>query len=152
MKLATAGCPRNCLEATTKDLGVVAIGDGRWEVYVGGAAGSRVRKGDVLCVVDSHMEVLAYMERFMQYYREHAKYLERTYDFVERIGIDRVRALLIDDVEGIGARLDADMQSAVDAYVDPWQEANTPVHLAQFAGALEPVGSALETVAGGVNA
>ena len=29
------------------------------------------------------------MGRFMQYYRENAKYLERTYDFVERIGIDR---------------------------------------------------------------
>ena len=25
------------------------------------------------------------MGRFMQYYRENAKYLERTYDFVERV-------------------------------------------------------------------
>ena len=145
MKLATAGCPRNCSEATTKDLGVVAIGEGRWEVYVGGAAGSRVRKGDVLCTVDSHHEVLAYMGRFMQYYREHAKYLERTYDFVERIGIDRVRALLVDDIEGISAGLDAAMQSAVDAYVDPWQEAVAPVHPAQFESVLTPF-------AGGVNA
>ena len=37
MKLATAGCPRNCSEATTKDVGAVAIEGGRWEIYVGGA-------------------------------------------------------------------------------------------------------------------
>ena len=53
MKLATAGCPRNCSEATTKDIGAVAIEGGRWEIYVGGGAGSKVRKGDVLCTVAS---------------------------------------------------------------------------------------------------
>jgi nitrite reductase (NADH) large subunit len=137
MKLATAGCPRNCSEATTKDLGAVAIEGGRWEVYIGGAAGSRVRKGDVLCTVDSHEAVLGYMGRFMQYYREQAKYLERTYDFVERVGIERLRAILIDDSEGICARLDADIEAAVGAYADPWLEGETPVHPAQFAGVLQ---------------
>jgi len=132
MKLATAGCPRNCSEATTKDVGAVAIEGGGWEIYVGGAAGSRVRKGDVLCVVDGHDEVLRYTGRFMQYYRENAKYLERTYDFVERVGIERLRRLLVDDEEKICSRLDASMQDAVDAYVDPWREADAPVHPAQF--------------------
>ena len=78
MKLATAGCPRNCSEAMVKDVGAVAVEGGKWEIYVGGAAGSHVRKGDILCVVDSHEEVLHMMGRFMQYYRENAKYLERT--------------------------------------------------------------------------
>jgi nitrite reductase (NADH) large subunit len=146
LKLATAGCPRNCSEATTKDVGAVAIEGGRWEVYVGGAAGAHVRKGDVLVVVDSHDAVLTYMGRFMQYYRENARYLERTYDFVPRIGIDQLRSLLVDDAEGICARLDAEMDAAVDAYFDPWQEAVTPVHPSQFADALEPVG-AVETPA-----
>ena len=132
MKLAVNGCPRNCAEATTKDLGAVAIEGGRWEVYVGGAAGSRVRKGDLLCTVDSHDEVLRQMGRFMQYYRERARYLERTYDFVERVGIDEVRRVLVDDAEGLAAGLDAAIQEAVDAYRDPWQEAEAPVHAAQF--------------------
>jgi nitrite reductase (NADH) large subunit len=142
LKLATAGCPRNCSEATTKDIGAVAIEGGRWEIYVGGAAGGHVRKGDILTVVDSHDKVLLYTGRFMQYYREHAKYLERTYDFVPRVGIEKLRSLLVDDVEGICARLDADIQAAVDAYVDPWQEAVEPVHPSQFADTLEPVGAA----------
>src|SRR6185436_2688438 len=114
MKLATTGCPRNCSEATTKDLGAVAIEGGKWEVYVGGASGSRVRKGDVLCVVDAHDEVLRYLGRFMQYYREHGKYLERTYDFVERLGIDKLRRILVDDRDGICTRLEADIQAAVE--------------------------------------
>jgi nitrite reductase (NADH) large subunit len=141
MKLAANGCPRNCAEATTKDLGAVAIEGGRWEVYVGGAAGSRVRKGDVLCVVETHEQVLSYMGRFMQYYRENARYLERSYDFVERVGIDRLRRLLVDDAEGIVARLDAEIQAAVDAYQDPWLEADQPVHPSQFRSTLATVGA-----------
>jgi nitrite reductase (NADH) large subunit len=138
MKLAASGCPRNCAESTTKDLGVVAIEGGKWEVYIGGAAGSRVRKGDMLCVVDSHDEVLTYMGRFMQYYREHAKYQERTYDFVERMGIERLRRVLVEDAEGICQHLDEEIQAAVDAYVDPWQkEAAEPVHPVQFSRVLD---------------
>jgi nitrite reductase (NADH) large subunit len=136
MKLAATGCPRNCAEATTKDLGAVAIEGGKWELYLGGAAGSRVRKGDLLCVVDTHEEVLKYMGRFIQYYREHGKYLERTYDFVERVGIEKLRRLLVDDEEGMGERLEREMQAAVDAYRDPWQEAAAPVHPAQFVNLL----------------
>ena len=88
MKLATAGCPRNCSEAYVKDLGAVAIEGGQWEIYIGGAAGGSVRKGDLLCTVKTHDEVLKFMGRFMQYYREHGKYLERSYGFVERLGIE----------------------------------------------------------------
>ncbi len=132
MKLAASGCPRNCAESTTKDLGVVAIEGGKWEIYIGGAAGSRVRKGDILCIVDSHDDVLKYMGRFMQYYRENAKYLERTYGFVERVGLEHIRSVVVDDSEGICERLDADMQAAVDAYQDPWQESELPVHPNQF--------------------
>ena len=132
MKLATAGCPRNCSEATTKDLGAVAIDGGRWEVYVGGGAGSKVRKGDLLCTVDTHDDVLQAMGRFMQYYREHARYLERTYDFVERVGIAHLRSLLVDDSEGLCAALDAAVQAAVDAFVDPWKEGTAPIHPLQF--------------------
>ena len=135
MKLATAGCPRNCSEAYVKDLGAVAIEGGQWEIYLGGAAGGSVRKGDLLCTVTTHDEVLTYMGRFIQYYREHARYLERTYVFLERIGIDNLRKILVEDSLGICAHLDAEIQKAVDAYRDPWQEAERPAYHAQFRGA-----------------
>ena len=132
MKLATAGCPRNCSEAYVKDLGAVAIEGGLWEIYIGGAAGGSVRKGDLLCTVKTHDEVLTLMGRFMQYYREHGKYLERTYHFVERFGIETLRKIIVEDSEGIAARLDAGIQQAVDAYKDPWKEAELPAYPAQF--------------------
>jgi nitrite reductase (NADH) large subunit len=136
MKLATAGCPRNCSEALIKDVGAVAIEGDKWEIYVGGAGGSHVRKGDLLCVVTSHDDVLRYMGRFMQYYRENARYLERTYTFVERVGIEKLRAVVVDDKEGIAARLDTGMQESIDAYVDPWKEAYAPVTPTQFTSIL----------------
>ncbi len=136
LKLATAGCPRNCSEALIKDVGAVAIGDDKWEIYVGGAGGSHVRKGDLLCVVDGEADVIRLSGRFMQYYRENAKYKERTYTFVERIGIERIRAVVVDDGEGIAAALDAAMQSSVDAAYDPWKEALAPKTANQFASLL----------------
>ena len=134
LKLAVAGCPRNCSEAMVKDVGAVAVEGGRWEIYVGGAAGAHVRKGDVLCTVGSHEEVLRITGRFMQYYREHARWLERTYDFVPRVGLEELRAIVVDDRDGIAARLDAEMQRSIDAYVEPWQtEAAHPATANQFA-------------------
>ncbi|MET0602275.1 MAG: nitrite reductase large subunit NirB, partial [Baekduia sp.] len=47
VKAAVSGCPRNCAESYVKDIGVVAV-EGGWEIYVGGAAGASVRKGDLL--------------------------------------------------------------------------------------------------------
>ncbi len=134
MKLATAGCPRNCSEAYVKDIGAVAIGEGKWEIYVGGAAGASVRKGDLLCTVTGHDEVLKITGRFMEYYREHGKYLERTYGFVERVGIDVLKAILIEDSLGICAQLDERIELAVKAYKDPWKEAEIPAYTGQFEG------------------
>lgn len=122
LKLATAGCPRNCSEAMVKDVGVVAVEGGKWEIYVGGAAGSSVRKGDILCTVDSHEAVLRYSGRFIQYYRENAKYLERTHGFVVRVGIDKIRQVVVEDSEGLAERLEQEIAASKAAYRDPWKE------------------------------
>ncbi|MEU0554348.1 nitrite reductase large subunit NirB [Dactylosporangium sp. NPDC006015] len=132
MKLAVTGCPRNCAEAYVKDLGVVAIDGGRWEIYVGGAAGAHIRKGDLLATVGTPAEVMRLTGRFLQYYRENANWLERTYAFVPRLGIDRLRALIVEDSEGIGAGLDERMEAAVAAYRDPWKDDLDPAVPGQF--------------------
>jgi nitrite reductase (NADH) large subunit len=139
LKLATAGCPRNCSEAMVKDLGAVAVEGGKWEIYIGGAAGAHVRKGDVLCVVESPDDVIKYMGRFIQYYRENAKFAERTYGFVERMGIDKIRSIVVEDSEGIGMRLDAELQKAMAAYKDPWREAYKPATANQFESLLQVI-------------
>jgi nitrite reductase (NADH) large subunit len=140
LKLATAGCPRNCSEALVKDVGAVAVEGGKWEIYVGGAAGSHVRKGDLLCVVDSHDQVLLLSGRFIQYYRENAKYKERTYAFVERVGIAKIRAVVVDDSESVAAELDRALEESAQATYDPWLERDRPATRNQFRHSLPVVG------------
>jgi nitrite reductase (NADH) large subunit len=89
-KLGVTGCPRNCAEVTVKDIGLVGQ-EGSWQVVVGGAAGKHVRKADLLITVETTEEALESAMLFFQYYREHGNYLERTYDFVERVGIEKIR-------------------------------------------------------------
>jgi len=43
-----------------------------------------------------------------------------------------LKRLLVEDAEGICERLDAEVEAAVAAYVDPWHEAEEPVHPTQF--------------------
>jgi NAD(P)H-dependent nitrite reductase large subunit len=136
MKLAVSGCPRNCAESYVKDVGVVAIEGGRWEIYVGGAAGAHVRKGDLLATVDDPDRVMVLAGRFMQYYREHANWLERTYAFVPRVGIERLREIVVADSDGLAAGLDARMAESVAAYRDPWLEGARPASPGQFRTAL----------------
>jgi nitrite reductase (NADH) large subunit len=136
MKLAVSGCPRNCAESYVKDVGIVAIEGGQWEIYIGGAAGAHVRKGDLLATVQHREEAITLTGRFLQYYRENAKWLERTYDFVPRIGLTELRAILVEDRDGIAGRLDEAIQQSIDAYRDPWQEHRHPVTEGQFRDAL----------------
>ncbi|MDA2890452.1 nitrite reductase large subunit NirB [Mycolicibacterium sp. BiH015] len=137
MKLAVTGCPRNCAEALCKDLGVVAVDGGRWEIYVGGAAGAHIRKGDLLATVDDPDTVITVTGRFLQYYRESANWLERTYKWVPRVGIEHLRDVLIDNPdEDFLAGLDARMQKSVDAYRDPWQDGREPASVGQFRSSL----------------
>jgi nitrite reductase (NADH) large subunit len=120
-----------------KDVGVVAVGNGKWEVYVGGAAGASVRKGDLLATVSSPGEVLTLTGRFLQYYRENANWLERTYDFVPRVGLEKLKHVLLEDGEGIVADLEAAIQRSIDGYRDPWgQDGREQATPGQFRTAL----------------
>lgn len=132
VKMAVSGCPRNCAESTVKDVGVVATEGGEWEVLIGGAAGAHVRKTDVLCRVKTQEEALRVIGRFLIYYRDNAKWVERTYDFVPRVGVERLRDIIVNDCLGIGEQLDAEVEKTVAAYVDPWLERDSPAYAGQF--------------------
>jgi nitrite reductase (NADH) large subunit len=131
VKMAAVGCPRNCAEATVKDIGLVGQ-EGGWQVVVGGAAGKSVRKADLLITVETTEQALEAAELFFQYYRESANYLERTYDFVERYGIEKVRKETVyapDSVrQGLRERFARSKARAVDA----WTEGRNPRTSTQF--------------------
>ncbi len=133
VKSAVSGCPRNCAESYVKDIGLVAV-EGGWEVYVGGASGSRVRKGDLLATVETREQALRVAVTFLQHYRENADYLERTYDFVERVGMEAITTAVLDEDSGEPERLRERFRIAKAAVnPDPWLERRDPVHPKQFA-------------------
>lgn len=124
-KMAVVGCPRNCAEATVKDVGLVGQ-DGSWQVVVGGAAGKGVRKADLLITVETTEQALEAAEVFFQYYRENANYLERTYDFVERLGIEKIRKdTVYATLETRRALLDR-LRKAKEKASDAWLERLSP--------------------------
>ncbi len=132
IKMGVVGCPRNCAEATVKDIGLVGI-EGGWQVVIGGGAGKSVRAADILCTVKTTEDALEAALLFFQYYRENAEYLERTYDFVPRFGLEKIRRETIlassDEKKALLGRLAKAKQKAV----DPWTvEAEKPVHPYQF--------------------
>ena len=133
------GCPRNCAEATVKDIGLVGQ-EGGWQVVVGGAAGKSVRKADLLITVETTEAALEAAELFFQYYREQANYLERTYDFVERVGIDKVRKETVYATEAVKQALLDRLQKSKAASHDAWLEGQSPVHPTQFIP-LQPIES-----------
>jgi nitrite reductase (NADH) large subunit len=140
VKMATVGCPRNCAEATVKDIGLIGQENG-WQVVVGGAAGKSVRKADLLITVETTEQALEASEIFFQYYRENANYLERTYDFVERLGIEKVRKETVYAPEAVRLALLDRLAKSKARATDAWLEGQTPKTAMQFA----PI-RAMETV------
>ncbi|ABI57046.1 nitrite reductase large subunit NirB [Alkalilimnicola ehrlichii MLHE-1] len=119
VKLAVSGCPRNCAEASIKDLGVVAIESG-WEILVGGNGGVKVRACDTLCRVETAEEVMEYAAAYLQLYRETGRYLERTAPWIERVGLSWVREQVVDD-DVNRKRLAERFERAQSIYrKDPW--------------------------------
>jgi nitrite reductase (NADH) large subunit len=141
VKMATVGCPRNCAEATVKDIGLIGQ-EGGWQVVVGGAAGKSVRKADLLTTVETTEQALDASELFFQYYRENANYLERTYDFVERLGIEKVRKDTVYAPEAARVALRDRFRKSKARAKDAWEEGASPVHPTQFIP-LQPVDKVL---------
>ena len=131
VKLAVSGCPRNCAESGIKDVGVIGVDSG-WEIYVGGNGGIKTEVAQFLCRVKTSDEVLAVSGAFLQIYRKEAWYLERTVHYLARVGLDHVKARVIDDVANRDA-LWAELQAALAIEEDPWHKPEqAQVDLRQF--------------------
>ncbi|WII35750.1 nitrite reductase large subunit NirB [Paenibacillus thiaminolyticus] len=119
-KMAVNGCPRNCAESCTKDIGIVG-NDGGWEIYIGGNGGIKPRLADLLCKVKTDEELVETTAAAIQYYRETANYLERTSEWVERIGLDAIQRTVVED-SGERKRLVERINIALAQAEDPWKQ------------------------------
>ena len=121
LKLAVSGCPRNCAEATCKDIGVVCVDSG-YEIHFGGAAGLDIRGTEVLCHAGTEDETIEIIAALTQLYREQGHYLERIYKWAKRVGSDSIRASVVEDRDRRRQLFDRFVHSQKYAQVDPWEE------------------------------
>ena len=133
VKLAVSGCPRNCAEATCKDVGIICV-DGGYEVGVAGAAGMELIKTEALAKVSTEQEAVDLTVAFVQLYREHACYLDRPYKWVAKVGMDWIKERLVDDLDERAALCERfDISQSV-YRKDPWAErASSPTELPKWA-------------------
>ncbi|KXG84006.1 nitrite reductase large subunit NirB [Agrobacterium bohemicum] len=131
LKLAVSGCPRNCAEATCKDIGVICVDSG-YEIHFAGAAGLDIKGTEVLGLVKTEDEALEHIVALTQMYREQGRYLERIYKWAKRIGYDEVRRQIMGDAEKRKAYFERFVFSQKFAQVDPWSERVSGEHKHEF--------------------
>lgn len=119
VKMGVAGCPRNCAETSIKDVGVNGI-TGGWEVYVGGCGGIELKAAELLATVKTPEEVKEIVSAFVQLYREDARYGERTFKWVRRVGLKAIKEAVVEDKEN-RTKLISRLKEALGSVSDPWK-------------------------------
>ncbi|WNW09823.1 nitrite reductase large subunit NirB [Pseudomonas sp. DTU_2021_1001937_2_SI_NGA_ILE_001] len=134
LKFAVSGCTRECAEAQSKDVGVIATENG-WNLYVAGNGGMRPRHAELFATDLDDATLIRYIDRFLMLYIRTADKLQRTSVWRESLegGLDYLKAVVIDDSLGLAAELEAQMQLVVDRYECEWANAlKDPEKLKRF--------------------
>ena len=121
LKLAVSGCPRNCAEATCKDIGVICVDSG-YDIHFAGAAGLDIKGTELLCHADTEDEALEIIVALTQLYREQGRYLERIYKWARRVGTPSILGNVVNDRDKRRAYYERFVFSQTFAQVDPWEE------------------------------
>lgn len=134
LKMAVSGCTRECAEARSKDVGVIATEKG-WNLYVAGNGGARPRHADLLAQDLGDDELIMAIDRFLAYYIRTADRLQRTSAWYEELGadVDHLREVIFEDSLGIADELDEDIARHVDTYECEWKATlDDPDRLSRF--------------------
>ena len=122
IKFAVSGCTRECAEAQSKDIGVIATENG-WNLYVCGNGGMKPRHGDLIASDLDRDTLIKYIDRILMFYVRTADRLQRTSVWMENLegGLDYLREVIMQDKLKICADLEAEMQHVIDAYQCEWK-------------------------------
>ncbi|MGO1950408.1 MAG: nitrite reductase large subunit NirB [Mycobacteriaceae bacterium] len=122
LKMGVSGCARECAEARSKDVGVIATEHG-WNLYVGGNGGATPRHAELLAGDLDEETLIRYIDRYLGFYVRTADRLQRTAAWMGEIegGLDHIREVVCDDSLGIAADLETFIARHVDDYTDEWK-------------------------------
>lgn len=134
IKMAVSGCTRECAEAQSKDVGVIATDKG-WNLYLCGNGGMKPRHADLFASDLDDAALLRTIDRFLMFYIRTADRLQRTSTWMDNLegGLDYLKSVILDDSLGIGEELEQEMARVIDSYQCEWQTTlNDPQRLALF--------------------
>ncbi|MGG5870284.1 nitrite reductase large subunit NirB [Pseudomonas peli] len=134
IKFAVSGCTRECAEAQSKDVGVIATENG-WNLYVAGNGGMRPRHAELFATDLDDETLIRYIDRFLMFYVRTADRLQRTSVWRESLegGLDYLKEVIIDDSLNLAAELEAQMQLVIERYECEWANAlKDPEKLKRF--------------------
>lgn len=122
LKFAVSGCTRECAEAQSKDVGVIATESG-WNLFVGGNGGMRPRHAELFATDLDDETLVRYIDRFLMFYVRSADRLQRTSVWVESLegGLAYLQEVVIEDSLGLAAELESQMSMVVDTYQCEWK-------------------------------
>ncbi|MFC5078133.1 Nitrite reductase [NAD(P)H] [Vibrio thalassae] len=122
LKFAVSGCTRECAEAQSKDIGVIASDKG-WNLYVCGNGGMRPRHADLLATDLDEQTLIRYIDRLLMFYIRTADRLQRTSVWFENLegGIEYLKQVIVDDKLQLAEELEKDMATNVGKYQCEWK-------------------------------
>lgn len=134
IKMGVSGCARECAEARSKDVGVIATESG-WNLYIGGNGGATPRHAVLLAGELTDDQLIRYIDRTVMFYVRTAERLQRIAPWLESLegGIDHLREVVCTDSLGLAAELEGRMVAHIAGYVDEWAAVlDDPDKLARF--------------------
>lgn len=134
IKMAVSGCTRECAEAQSKDVGVIATEKG-WNLFVCGNGGMKPRHASLLAQDMDTETLIRTVDRFLMFYIRTADRLQRTSTWMDNLegGMDYLRQVVLEDSLQIAAELESEMAEVVATYQCEWQTTlASPDRLALF--------------------
>jgi len=134
LKMAVSGCTRECAEAQSKDVGIIATENG-WNMYVCGNGGMKPRHADLFASDLSDVDLIKYIDRFFMFYIRTADRLQRTSVWMDNMegGLEYLKSVIIDDKLGLAAELEQEMSNVVGTYQCEWKTTiEDPIKMKRF--------------------
>ncbi|WP_166268761.1 nitrite reductase large subunit NirB [Marinobacter caseinilyticus] len=122
IKFAVSGCTRECAEAQSKDIGVIATENG-WNLYVCGNGGMRPRHADLFATDLNDDELIRTIDRVLMFYVRTGDRLQRTSVWLENLegGLAYLKEVILNDSLGLGEELEAHIGDIVGTYQCEWK-------------------------------
>ncbi|WP_068716560.1 nitrite reductase large subunit NirB [Vibrio tritonius] len=134
LKFAVSGCTRECAEAQSKDIGVIATDKG-FNLYICGNGGMRPRHADLFATDLDQATLVKYIDRVLMFYIRTADRLQRTSVWLENLegGLAYLKEVVIDDKLGLCTELEQAMADNIAKYQCEWKTTlETPEKLQRF--------------------